>query len=74
MEPGCTPEDFGRPVQPAASNRLRCWAVKGGVWTIFVIGEKLCGRVVLSVYGIVRCGFRVCFLIGVIDRSFSESL
>jgi hypothetical protein len=24
MEPGCNLEDFGRPVQPAATNRLRC--------------------------------------------------
>ena len=26
MELGCTLEDFGRPAQPAASNRLRCRA------------------------------------------------
>ena len=26
MEPGCTLEDFGRPAQPAAPNRLRCRA------------------------------------------------
>ena len=28
MEPGCKPEGFGRPVQPAASNRPRCRAKK----------------------------------------------
>ena len=26
MEPGCKLEDFGRPAQPAAPNRLRCRA------------------------------------------------
>jgi hypothetical protein len=24
MEPGCKLEDFGRPAQPAVTNRLRC--------------------------------------------------
>jgi hypothetical protein len=28
MEPGCKLEDFGRPAQPAVSNRLRCRAKK----------------------------------------------
>ena len=35
MEPGCKLEDFGRPVQPAATNRLRCRCPLDGVWAIF---------------------------------------
>lgn len=31
MEPGCKPEGFGRPVQPAVPNRPRCRVEKGSV-------------------------------------------
>ena len=38
MEPGCKLEDFGRLVQPAATNRLRC-RVNDSIWAIF--GEHM---------------------------------
>ena len=40
MEPGCTLEDFGRPVQPAAPNRLRCRAR----WCLSDICVKPCEK------------------------------
>ena len=47
MESGCKPEDFGRPVQPAASNRPRCrakwWCLSDicdGELCMCVLGKK----------------------------------
>ena len=56
MEPGCKLEDFGRPVQPAVSNRSRCWAL-GGVWAILLVGFLLC------VWGV--CVWCLCVFVGV---------
>ena len=50
MEPGCNLEDFGRPVQPAATNRLRCrvnvvserYLVERGLGVVCVVVFGLC--------------------------------
>ena len=63
MELGCKLEDFGRPAQPAASNRLRCRAQ--------VVSERylretftVCVSVkLLLVRGFIRQFLRVLFLV-----------
>ena len=42
MESGCTRQDFGRDVQPAIPNRLRCWAHVGSTFGAISVREALC--------------------------------
>ena len=56
MEPGCKLEGFGRPAQPAVSNRLRCRAI-GSVWTIWSV--KLQVRAKTGLCMVVIASFKV---------------
>jgi hypothetical protein len=61
MEPGCTLEDFGRPAQPAAPNRLRC---RANWWCLSDICVKpLRVRALKPVHGLIVFG--VFFLLGI---------
>ena len=62
MELGCKLEDFGRPAQPAAPNRLRCRV--GGVWAIF--GEPFRCVVVFSCVWLMSCLFSFFCLVVVV--------
>jgi hypothetical protein len=48
MELGCKLEDFGRPAQPAASNRLRCRALVVSERYLCEYLSGLCLRVVCA--------------------------
>ena len=60
IEPGCKSEDFGRLVQPAATNRLRCRV--NGVSERYLV-ETHCFDVVLSMVCLVCAWLSVvCFV------------
>ena len=52
MEPGCKSEDFGRLVQPAATNRLRC--------RVNVVSERYLIETHIASNGVSRCMFGLC--------------
>ena len=67
MEPGCKLEDFGRPAQPAAPNRLRCRAT----WWCLVdicVTFRVC-QIMLPVHGIISKFFESVLTVNLLFQS-----